>query len=63
MWILKRLFLILVVAAILLLWVFNAAEKGAEMWLAQRVEAARRHRARLRRAANRDDPPADGVDR
>ncbi len=36
---------------------FAAAERGAEMWLAQRVEAARRHRARLRRGADRE--PSD----
>jgi len=41
---------------------FAAAERGAEMWLAQRVEAARRHRARLRRGAEQNETADDGSD-
>lgn len=41
---------------------FAAAERGAEMWLAQRVEAARHHRARLRREAEQSGSSTAGDD-
>jgi len=42
---------------------FAAGERGAEMWLAQRVEAARRHRARLRRGSEHEEAQPDPIDK
>jgi len=42
---------------------FSATDRGAEVWLARRVETARRHRSRIRRGADREESPGGGSDR